>query len=311
MSNFIKFILTKSIIIISTIILLMLSYSIIKYYNANYNFSMFIVAKFTELGPIYKSMPVYYKGYKIGKTRNIIPSKDYKYTLVDIILYPSDLKLPENIKAKVQKLDSGGNYIDLIYPDSPSEKQLKNGGEVVGETAKDLDSFIAAQADSGALTAISSDLNKALVSLDEAAQSMSYFFDQLGMLVEENRPNILKATSSTAQTTENVKELTVKINKEVSREKVASTVSNVNSSSANIEGATKNLEKMTDNLNKATKDLDKTMNKIDCITQDAKAVSSHIRFITGGLKELMKKKFAGWRLIFGRPVEDSCTQCGQ
>ena len=73
-----------------------------------------VIAEFSELGPFYKTMPVYYKGYKIGKTGKVRPSKDFKTTLVSIIFYPEELKLPANVSAKVKQLSNGIDYISPL-----------------------------------------------------------------------------------------------------------------------------------------------------------------------------------------------------
>ena len=44
-----------------------------------------------------------------------------------INFYPKDLKLPENTTAKVKKLDTGIDYIELLYPKNPSQNLMKTG----------------------------------------------------------------------------------------------------------------------------------------------------------------------------------------
>ncbi|MCQ2957701.1 MAG: MCE family protein, partial [Candidatus Gastranaerophilales bacterium] len=112
---------------------------------------MNVVIKFEDLGPVYKRMPVYYKGYKIGITKKIEPSKDYKSTLVTVNFYPKELKLPSNTTAKVKKLDTGIDYIELLYPKNPSGTFLETGEIIEGKTAMDIQSFMSAQVDSGNL----------------------------------------------------------------------------------------------------------------------------------------------------------------
>ena len=294
----------KILIAFFAIVLFVLFIFILRVWNANYNYNMSIIARFSDLGPLYKSMPVYYKGYKVGKTRDIQPSKDYKYTLVYMILYPKHLTLPNNVTAKVQKLDSGGNYIDLIYPGTPSVEFLKTGDIIEGKTAVDIQSFMSAQADSGVLGAITGDLNKALVSLDEAAQSMDYFFEQLGLMVEENRPSVKSMTGDAAKSTQNVREITQKINNSITEENASNVVKNVDRSSSNIEEATSNIKNVTENIDKATKDLDKTMKKIDCVAADIKSITAKLNEITRAFKCVLSKRFAGMRVMFGKPMEE-------
>lgn len=281
----------------------------IVFLNKNFIYNMAITAKFSDLGPIYTSMPVYYKGYKIGKTTKIEPSDDYKYTLVKIILYPKKLALPSNTTVKVQKAEFGKNYMDLIYPQEPSLLNLKNGSIIEGKTAVDLRSFMSAQADSGALGEISGNMTQALASLDMASQFMGDFFEQLSLMVEENRPNVQRATLNAAQTLENMNKMSAKLNHSVDKTKISSTVNNVEQTSINIEETTKNMAEISKNLNQATENIDETFEKIDSSVTNANKITEDIKGITTGMKRTLSKRLGGMRVMFGKPVERKPPYC--
>lgn len=273
-------------------------------------FGYFVMVKFVELGPLYNSMPVYYKGYKIGKTKNIKPSEDYKYTLVRIILYPKKLGLPENISAKVKKLESGKDYIELIYPKEPSSNNLRNGSIIEGKTSMDIQSFMSAQADSGALTSMSDNLSKTLTSAEKTSNEIKAFFADTRVILKDNRQNLRATTENTAETMENLAlmsgslaDLTSKINNSIPEDKIKNTISNIDKSSTNIKESTESLKSILISIDIATKNLDKTIAKIDSTIDEANKIAINIKKMTAGFCDVLGKRFAGMRIIFGKPMK--------
>ena len=116
----------------------------------------YITIQFDELEPFENNMPVYYKGFKVGRTRSIKPSKDFKHTFVQVVINYDNLKLPKNTTAIVKKRDKGEyrnalDYIELEYPDSPSIIFLKNGSIIKGTSSLDWNTLFAQQASDGKL----------------------------------------------------------------------------------------------------------------------------------------------------------------
>lgn len=323
MKSLSEIVLKRTLVAFAIILGLVLIILGINFFNANYNYHMYITAQFSELGPIYSSMPVYYKGYKIGKTKDIEPSQDYKHTLVKIILYPKRLELPDNIVAEVQKMKNNKNYLELKYPQTPSEKMLKNGDSIDGKTAVDIESFMTAQAESGQLSSLSTNLLDSTSTLISTLEIMGDFFDQLTIMVKENRPNIKMTTTHTANAAKNLDEITTNLNHAMNEDQLKGTFSNINKSSSNINlsteevhksatnitTATENLKNITGNIDKATKNLDKTMNKIDTVADDGKCITSNVKGITQGFCETLSKRFGGFRMMFGKPMHNKKCNC--
>jgi ABC-type transporter Mla subunit MlaD len=286
-------------------LLVLLFFTLFYFFGVFYEkmFGYYINARFSELGPLSQSMPVYYKGYKIGKTKEIKPSEDYKYTLVSILLFPKNLKLPENTFAKVKKLGIGRNYIELEYPQKPSEKFLSRGGIIEGKTSVDIESFMSAQADSGALSSITDNASKTLKSMDEMSQDIGAFFSLFTLILDDNRDNLKQSSKNMAQMSNHLNQISSKLDNSIKPNTFKNSLNNVEKSSANVQAATDNLKQITQNLNTATKDLDKTVAKIDSTVTEANAITITIRKITCGFHAMLSKRFAGMRLIFGKPIE--------
>ena len=276
-------------------------------------FEYHITAKFSESGPLYVNMPVYYKGYKIGRTKEIKPSEDYKYTFVKIILYAQKPKLPEDIAAKAKKLDMKKDYIDLITPDEPSTTLLKNGGTIKGEPAFDMDAFLSDIADADVLIPLLQNFSDVLVSANKTSGEVKNFFSELRSTLKDNRQNLNQTTTDVALSAKSLAKITSRFNNSITEEKIKNTTSNVDKSSTNIRMATENIKNITTNVNSATKNLDKTVAKIDCTISEVNTIATNLKVITGGFCEVLGKRFAGLRIIFGKPINNykcskNCTK---
>lgn len=293
------------IIILSLVVLALMATLFI--YNGRYTY--FITAKFSESGPLYKNMPVYYKGYNIGYTQSITPTADYKYTLAKIVLYPKNPKLPDNITAKVKNHNVRKEYVDLISVDEPSTTFLKNNSVIDGEPAFDLESFLSDIANSGLVIPLLQTFSETLVSIGHTSDGVREFFSDSRAMLNDNRVNLKQSTQNLASTTKSLKKLTTRFNTSITDEKLNSATSNVGKSSENILAASEGIKNITVSVDCATRNLDKTIQKIDATVSKANDVAANARDITSGFCQIMKKRFAGLRIIFGKPLNNgACSK---
>jgi len=267
-------------------------------------FGYHITAKFIQSGPLYVNMPVYYRGYKIGETKKVKPSKDYKYTLVKISLYPEEPKLPENIVAKVKNHNVRKEYIDLVAPDYPSTTLLKNGSIVDGEAAFDLEAFLADIADSGIIVPLLQNFSDTLLSANKTSVEIKNFFSDSRTILKENRRNLNQTTKDLAQSTKSLKKITSTFNNSFTEDKLNNTTSSIDKSSSNVLAATERIKNITTTIDCATRNLDKTVAKIDCTMSNATVITSNVKMMTNGFCEVLNKRFAGLRILFGKPLNN-------
>lgn len=263
-----------------------------------------LTAKFEESGPLHKNMPVYYKGYHIGKTQNVEPSKDYKYTLVKIILFPKSPKLPENIVAKVKRADMRKDYINLQGSADGSTAILKSGSTIDGEPAFDLEGFLSDIADSDLIIPLLQTFSDTLISVDKAGSEIKNFFSSSNGIIKENRKNIRQTSKNLVTSSKSLTSLTSRINNKVDEEFINNSINNVNKASDNIITTTESLKSIGNNVDKATKNLDKTMGKIDCTVTKANKIADNVDAITCGLRSTLGTRFAGAKIIFGKPIKN-------
>jgi len=274
-----------------------------------YMFGYYIIAQFEKLPPVTRSMPVYYKGFKVGQTGRIRPSKDFTCSHVKLVLDKDIHGIPDNITAKLKKNEDKNsrtrNYIDLEYPVLPATSIIRKGTVIHGETTMDMEAFMTSQADSGAFTIISDNLGKTFESAEKTSDEIRSLVADIRVIVQENRPYLKEASQnfaatsrSISQTAENINEVSLKLNRALSETRMTDAVINVDESTQSLNESMKNIQEITGNIDRATKNLDKTMSKIDQTIDDANQVA-------GGVKSTMSKRFGGVRLMLGTPVSGS------
>lgn len=274
------------VIIITSLLLALISLGLFNLFKEHSRYHIFV--KFAKSGPLYKGMPVCFKGYEIGQTQEVILSEDYKYTLVKIILFPKNPKLPKVIEAVVKKHDFLGNYIDLVDLEEPSTELLKNGDIINGKPLFDIGTFLSEIDDSGILIPLLQNYSDTALSISKTSGKIGDFFSDSRSILTDNRQNL-------KHTTESLNQITSNFNTSFSKDKLNDTTSSINKSATNIQAITENVKNITQSVDCATKNLDKTIAKIDC-------TASNVKVITGGFREVMGKRFAGLRIILGKPL---------
>jgi len=260
------------------------------------------MVKFVASGPLFKNMPVCFKGYRIGNTQKVILNEDYKYTLVKIVLYPKNPKLPKDITGVVKKHDMLGNYIDLIVSEEPSATLLQNGDIIDGKPFFDVGTFLAKIDDSDILIPLLQNYSDTALNISKTSTKIDNFFTDSRSILKDNRQNL-------KHTTESLNKITSNFNTSFNKDKLHNTASSVEKSATNIQVTTESVKNIAQSVDCATRNLDKTMEKIDSTLCEVHAVAANAKVITCGFREVLAKRFAGLRIIFGKPLnKDNCRQ---
>ena len=276
----------------SLILLVLLASIGITYYF--YKTNTYVTAEFKNLRPFHDRAPIYYNGFKIGKVVKVRPNKTYTSTIVTMRLHPHDLKLPVNISVNLKKeknrWDKKFDYIDIIYPEEPSQFFLKDGDRIAGDTTIDMESYLANQ-DPDSLDAIKADAAEAVKNLNVTIQVLGDLFSTLNTMASDVSPNVVKASSDLQHSTENF----VKISKNVDL-----TTSNLNGAfdDKRMDATAKNVQLVTRNVKLMTNELNKTIPQLGCTIEEVNKVLCNIDEMTTGLNCTMKKPFGGLRSPF-------------
>lgn len=279
------------------IILLLVLLTIgVAYYN--YRSNTYVTAEFNNLRPFHDRAPIYYNGFKIGRVVKVRPNKTYTSTIVTMELHPHDLKLPINISANLKKERNVWNrkfdYIDIIYPDSPSIYYIKNGDRISGKTTVEFESYLA-NMDSESLDAMKSDAAETIKNLNITIQTLGELFATLNTMAVDVSPNVVKVSADMSKSAANI----VKVS-----ENVSDMSGNFDGalSKQTIESTAQNAEAITNNVKNMTAEVNKAMPQIGCTIEEMNKILCNINQMTRGLNCTMQKPFGGLRLLFGSPV---------
>jgi len=259
----------KFLILIPIIILI----SILIYRQVTYTH---IYVMFKELRPIEETLPVYYKGLKIGKAVEKKHSNDYQHAILKIVLYPKNLHLPINTEVHLKQIvknKKSKDFLELIYPQTPSDKLISNNYYLKGNSTEDIESYYKSLPKDD-LETIKNNLVQSSANLNYALESLGQLFSILSEMVNENRPNL-------KNTTHNIEQSTAKISSTLNDAPFDEIFSDIQNTTSTTSAIIPNLASTSENL--------------DCTMQNMCA-------ITCGIKQTLSKRFGGLRLFFGKSL---------
>lgn len=265
-----------------------------------------ITVQFHELRPIEDKIPVYYKGIVIGKATEKKHTDDYNHTLIKVVLYPKNLHLPLNTEVELRQLMKNKkhrDYLELLYPETPSDKLIADGSYLKGYTTLDMETFIRNQRPED-MESIKKNLSEASENLNTALGGLSDLFVILQDTVNENRANMRNSTSNIQKTTANVNQITAKVSNSINQKELEDTLDNINTSINNI-------KQSTTEINTLTSDINRNMPTVSSTIENTNNLIANTNAITCGIRQTLRKRFGGLRLIFGKTInEPECRACG-
>ena len=275
----------KAVIILFTTLLILIS--------INFFIQRHFTAVFEDIRPFEGRIPIYYKGIIVGKATNKEHSNDLRRTHIKITLYNKKLKLPLNTKAILKKRiqnDKEFDYIELIYPDIPSERFIEENSHIHGHSTLDIKEYLK-NSTPEELDKIKNNLISSSENLSSSLEALGGLFLLLQDILEENRGNIKKSSYNLKETTKNVKNFTKKVDN-ITIEKQWNNTFN------NVESSTKELSDFSCGINDTLSKVDLSLpNTLD----NAQEISENINSISAVIKQAFCKRFGILRLLFGKP----------
>lgn len=251
-----------------------------------------INAKFKELRPIHGFLPVYYKGIVIGKAKEKRHTEDFNHTIIKIVLYPKKLLLPDNTEVYLKKEKRNKkerDFLELIYPDNPSNKMIADNTTLKGIATVDVDTFLSNQKTDD-LELIKQNLVDSSEQLSNMLSGFSELFVTLNDTVNENRNNIKNTTGNIKKTTGNLENATFKVNNSLKQDKLDNSFTNIEASVRNIENLTSSLTVTADDINQTT-------------MKNVEGITNNVNIITCGIRKTLSKKMGGLRLFFTKVID--------
>lgn len=254
-----------------------------------------ITAQFEELEPFRYNLPVYYKGFRLGKTTKVYPSDNYLITNVDMRLKDKDLHLPANVSAILRRKDKK-EYIELVYPKSPYIEELKYNAKIKGNVGINFERFLQDQVNNGGLDEIKNNVNNTVKSAGETFEALTDLLVVFTEIMQDVRPTINSSVKNLETTTDNFAKISTSLKTSVDKGYIDSTLYNFQETSGNLVLTTKNFGGFSDALNKESSVL------TNCLLKNLNIVVSNINQIVIGVGDTLKKNFGGLRLFFGKAI---------
>ena len=249
-----------------------------------------IIVEFDSLEPFRKWIPVYFKGFKLGRVSKVYPTEDFTATRVELHIHHKALKLPTNTTAKFMIRDEDKEYMELVYPKSPYLEYLRNGSVIKGTMGTNLDSFFRDQAANGGLDEIKNNVNTTVKSAGETFNALTEMINMLTYILEDVRPTINSAANNINVASKNLADVSQSLKATVDK--------------GYIDKSLYNFQQTTDNFNGFSGNLNRqSMVLANCLLKNLNIVVQNINQIVIGLGETMKKRFAGLRLVFGKAIQ--------
>lgn len=268
----------------------------------------YIRAEFNKMDPMPSRMGVYYQGYKLGTTRKLKISKDFKTTYLYITLNQRGLQLPKNITARIKNYNEDTKYVDLIYPASPMLKYISTGDTIKGESGFTFSGI--SDINQAHLDDLSEKGGDLLSSAKKTTDSLTEMFNLVTDILEENRENIHSSTTSLKngmanleKTTENFKSMSEKVNDGITKQNIKNSTKNIEELTANLTNSSKDFISISGNFNKSSQDFSVLVPKLSVLIDAVHLVVCNVNDIVVGLKKTLQQKFGGARIIFGKAIK--------
>lgn len=249
-----------------------------------------IKAEFTELTPFSERMPVYFKGFKIGKITSIEPKDDFTSTLMKVVLFPEEVRFPKNIYLQIKSYNKSSTYAEIMLPDDPSEQKLKDGDIIKGKTNMSFDSILERQAENGSFELIIANIGEITTNINSASRELDGLLKDVRKTFKNSENYITLSTRNLSQASANFSRTSVNISSTVDQKTLDKTMKN-------IEQTTNNVKNITKNIDCATRNLSETMENVQGITKNVDG-------ITNSVNCTLKERFGGFRLIFGKASQN-------
>lgn len=251
---------------------------------------MTVIVRFNELEPFEKQMNVYFKGFKVGKTTQIYPNKEYTNTFLKLRLNKKSSHFPSNVRVNILKKKTGG-YVNIVFPNDPALKLLKNNDEIEGIISKDINSLLDGKFTDEDIEDIVDNADTLIESATAAVTNLGDIFSQIKDIIADNREEINFAVKNIAQTTQNLNNISHNLSEALNKEQVGASVSN-------LEETSKNIKKITSQIDETTVPI---VNSMLCETYQT---TKNAKEITCGLKNTLKKRMGLTRILFGKPISE-------
>ena len=261
-------------------------------------FATHIKIKFANLRPFHFIVPVYYKGVKVGKVLSRNHSKDYLHTIVTIVIYPHNLKLPKGTIAYLKKHKMNfikQDYIELVFPQDKTSEYLSNLAFIEGRATIDINEYGANQ-NPDEIELIKNNLAQSAENLNYAIQAFTMLFETINDIASQNKDNLYNATTNVSKATNSFSNVADKFDNSINQNKLNATFENI--------------AKLSDDIALSANSLSLSADEVEATIKNIEDTTYETKIISKGIRKTLSKPFGGFRFFLGRPIQDG-SNCSQ
>ena len=143
-----------------------------------------------------------------------------------------------------------------------------------------------------------------LASAKETSDSLTSLFDMIYSILDENKENIQESTTSFKNSMKNLENLTTKINNGITEDMIKNSTHNIETTTLNLANSTNEFVSMSGNFNKSSSEFKVLVPKLSKLIDTIQLVICNTNEIILGIKNTLKQRFGGARIIFGKPIKE-------
>lgn len=251
-----------------------------------------VIIEFEKLRPVSEKINVYYNGFKIGRSKKFFPCENARHICLGVSLKNNVMFLPENISAEMKQKRVHDrkyeDYIELIYPKSPSHLPLKNGSIIDGELSSGFHNYINEEISFSDMENLKESLSNSVENIEKMTSALVDVMHNIDETTKKSEGSLQNTFKNIDLMTSNLANLSNKMDSSVDPETMQEII-------RNIDGITSNVNEFTSEFNDSSSNIGETISSIESITRNTDE-------IVQGVNCTLRKPFGGFRLMFGRIV---------
>ncbi len=251
-----------------------------------------VVVEFEKLRPVNEKINVYYNGYKIGHSRRFFPCENSKSICLLISLNKNAMFLPENITAKMKQKKIHDrkyeDYLEIVYPNVPSDKPIRDDMVIKGELASGFHNYLNEEVNFSDMEELKLSLSNSVQNIEKMTASLVDIMQNIERTTKKSESNLENAFQNVDSTTKNLSDISSKINSSINETSMQDIIQN-------LDGIMGNINEFTADFNDSSSDIGETISSIESITRNTDEIIQ-------GVNCTLRKPFGGFRLMFGKVV---------
>ena len=252
-----------------------------------------VVIEFEKLRPVSEKINVYYNGFKIGHSKKFSPCENARHICLGVSLKNNVMFLPENISAKMKQKKVHDrkyeDYIELIYPATPSHLPLKSGSIINGELSSGFHNYINEEISFSDMEDLKESLSNSVENIEKMTSALVNVMHNIDETTKKSEGNLQNTFKNVDMMTKNLANISNKIDSSIDPEAMQGII-------RNIDGITGNVNEFTGEFNDSSSNIGETLSSIESITRNTDE-------IVQGVNCTLRKPFGGFRLMFGKVVK--------